>query len=265
MLGHRLPAMITIDTSYSFPITELCNFTWVLGTIIPYHTPVTNLDCVWQYTCYRGRGNAWDPESVIFQGVTLVLCWHHSVQIHAIFSACFLTTYTLQHKSALPTNLAICLHVIPRFHTPCSIVDVSLRRMQHCCGWHQLCDKGGKIMWTLHNHIIVFAHKLPPDNLLCTSTNTVDDTFFMGWGKVFPQNSAIEPLDHIVPLVHELWLYDGALLWNISNWVTFCNDIGCVAHITKHVTHVTQNSVTCVTVFYFMFYAFIYVCWSFIC
>ena len=72
------------------------------------------------------------------------------------------------------------LHVIPGFHTPCSIVDVSLRRMQHCCGWHQLCHKGGKIMWTLHNHIIVFAHKLPPDNLLCTSTNTVDDTFFMG-------------------------------------------------------------------------------------
>ena len=143
------------------------------------------------------------------------------------------------------------LHVIPRFPTPCSIVDVSLRRMQHCCGWHQLCHKGGKIMWTLHNHVIVFAHKRPPDNLLCTSTNTVDDTFFMGWGKVFPQNSAIELLDHIVPLVHELWLYDGALLWNISNWVTFCNDIGCVAHITKHVTHVTQHSVTCVTVVLF--------------
>ena len=42
------------------------------------------------------------PESVIFQGVTLVLCWHHSVQIHAIFSACFLTTYTLLHAYALP-------------------------------------------------------------------------------------------------------------------------------------------------------------------
>ena len=30
------------------------------------------------------------------------------------------------------------LHVIPGFHTPYSIVDVSLRHMQHCCGWHQL-------------------------------------------------------------------------------------------------------------------------------
>ena len=29
-------------------------------------------------------------------------------------------------------------------------------------------------------------------------------------------------------------------------------------YITKHVTHVTQHSVTCVTVFYFMFYVFIY-------
>ena len=31
-------------------------------------------------------------------------------------------------------------------------------------------------------------------------------------------------------------------------------------YITKHVTHVTQHSVTCVTVFYFMFYVFIYFC-----
>ena len=85
-----------------------------------------------------------------------------------------------------------------------SIVDVSLRRMQHWCGWHQLCHKGGKIMWTLHNDIIVFAHKLPPDNLLCTSTNTVHDTFFMGCGKVFLRNNAIDLLGHIVPLIHEL-------------------------------------------------------------
>ena len=36
-------------------------------------------------------------------------------------------------------------------------------------------------------------------------------------------------------------------------------------YITRLVTHVTQHSVTCVTLFYLMFYVFIYFCWSFIC
>ena len=45
------------------------------------------------------------------------------------------------------------------------IVDVSLRHVQHCCGWHLLlCHNCGNILGTLHNHIIVFAHNLPSDN-----------------------------------------------------------------------------------------------------
>ena len=139
----------------------------------------------------------------------------------------------------------------------CSTVVAGINCATRVAKWCELCTITSLFLLINFRQTIYFARP--------RSTNTVDDTFFMGWGKVFPQNSAIELLDHIVPLVHALWLYDGALLWNISNWVTFCNDIGCFAHVTKHVTHITQHSVTCVTVFYFMFYVFIYFCWSFIC
>ena len=86
---HRLPVMIMTDNAHIilFPHSS-CNFTWILGTIIPYHTPVTNLDCVLQYTLLpRERAM---PESVVLQGVTLVLCWDHSVPIHAILCCMYL-------------------------------------------------------------------------------------------------------------------------------------------------------------------------------
>ena len=218
--------MITIDTSYSFPITVVTSPGYWAPSYLTTHQSPTLIVFVSTHVT-KGEGNAWDPWERYISGSnfsSILASFCDPVQIHEHY---ILSMFSYKLYSAA----CICLtnkfgnglhrlHIIPTFHTPCSIVDVSLRHMQHCCGWHQLRHKGGKIMWTLHNHIIVFAHKLLPDNLLCTANNTIDDTFFMGWGKVFPQNSAIELLDHIVPLVHELWLYDGALLWNISNWVT---------------------------------------------
>ena len=61
-----------------------CHFTWAPS----YLTPVTNLDCVWRYTCYRGKGQCL---RALYFREELVLCLDHSVQIphsqHYLFQA----------------------------------------------------------------------------------------------------------------------------------------------------------------------------------
>ena len=99
-----------------------CHFTWAPS----YLTPVTNLDCVWRYICYRGKGQCL---RALYFREELVLCLDHSVQIphsqHYLFQAilcCMHLPYKQQFRQwpACMSSQASTL-----------IVDVSLRHMQH--------------------------------------------------------------------------------------------------------------------------------------
>ena len=181
-----------------------CHFTWAPS----YLTTVTN----WTLIIYgsphftEGEGNAWDSESGVLQGVTSSMLGSFCPDTYHILSISSSKLYSAACFCLINSKFGNGLHVIPGFHIPRSIGDVSLRHMQHLWLTLQLlCHKGGNILWTLHNHIIVFANNLPSDNWLCTPTNTVDDTFSMVCGKVFLWSSAIDVLGHIIPLGHELY------------------------------------------------------------
>ena len=71
------------------------------------------------------------PESVVLQGVTSSMIG--SFCPDTTFSALFISGYTLPYASAINSKFGNGLHthVIPGFHTPYTIVDVSLRQFQH--------------------------------------------------------------------------------------------------------------------------------------
>ena len=110
-----------------------------------------------------------------------------------------------------------CMHVIPGFHPPYNIVDVSLRHMQHLWlastvpqGWQN------PVNFAQSHHHFCSSFRLTID----FARPSIPSTAPFPWDveKYFHE---IVPLTFlvmiIVPLVHELWLYDDALLWNISN------------------------------------------------
>ena len=132
----------------------------------------------------------------------LVLCLDHSVQIpnsqHYLFQA-ILCCMHLPYKQQI-RQWPACMSS----QASTLIVDVSLRHMQHL--WLASTDSATRVAKSCELCTItsLFLLILPSDNRLCTPINTVDDTFSLGCGKVFPRNSAIDLLGHIVPLVHEL-------------------------------------------------------------
>ena len=115
------------------------------------------------------------PESIVLQGVTLVICWDHSVQIHAILCCMYLPYQYQQIRQWLARH--------PRF--PHSLIYSRSQLATHAA-----------LLW-LASTTVPQGWQNP--------VNFAQSHYSFCCGKVFPRNSAIDLMGHIVSLVHELY------------------------------------------------------------
>ena len=181
------------------------------------------------------------PESVVLQGVTSSMLGSFCLDTYHILSISSSKLYSAACICLINSNFGNGLHVIPGFHNPYSIVNVSLRRMQdgavlvadiNCATWGAIsCE-----LCTITSSFLLITFRLTIDFARPPIPSTTP----------FPWDVA-KYFYEIVSLTFWVILY----LWYMHcdcMMVPSCEILVTKLHsVMIHITHVTQHSVVCDT------------------